>query len=203
MSHLGRPDGRPVPKFSLAPVARKLEELLGRTVTFLQDCVGDEVEFQCRKATEGSIILLENLRFHVEEEGSGIDENKKKFSADPAKVKAFRQSLSRLGDVYVNDAFGTAHRAHSSMVGVDLPLRAAGLLVQKELDAFGKALEKPDRPFLAILGGKIGKSLFDKEGVDVVKVISKKATEKNVKLHFPVDFITANDFKAPSVVGAV
>ena len=101
----------------------------------------------------GSIILLENLRFHIEEEGKaeGADGNKVKADAD--KVKAFRASLTKLGDVYVNDAFGTAHRAHSSMVGVDLPVKAAGFLMKKELDYFARALDNPERPFLAILGG--------------------------------------------------
>jgi len=97
--------------------------------------------------------LLENLRFHIEEEGSVKDKEGNKTKADPAKVAEFRQGLTRLGDVYVNDAFGTAHRPHSSMVGVNLPQRAAGFLVKKELDFFAKALEKPERPFLAILGG--------------------------------------------------
>jgi len=152
MSHLGRPDGKRVEKYSLAPVAKKLEELLGKPVTFLNDCVGPEVEAHVAKATGGEIILLENLRFHVEEEGSTKVDGKK-VKADPEKVKGFRKSLTSLGDVYVNDAFGTAHRAHSSMVGVDLPQKASGFLVKKELDYFAKALESPERPFLAILGG--------------------------------------------------
>lgn len=99
------------------------------------------------------MILLENLRFHVEEEGKGLDENGGKTKATEEQVKAFRQSLTKLGDVYVNDAFGTAHRAHSSMVGVNLEKRAAGILMKKELDYFAKALDKPVTPFLAILGG--------------------------------------------------
>ncbi|KAM3911477.1 phosphoglycerate kinase [Leptodactylus fuscus] len=154
MSHLGRPDGVPMPeKYSLAPVAVELKCLLKRDVMFLKDCVGPEVEAACANPAPGTVILLENLRFHVEEEGKGKDSAGNKTKADPAKVEAFRASLSKLGDVYVNDAFGTAHRAHSSMVGVDLPQRAAGFLMKKELDYFAKALEKPERPFLAILGG--------------------------------------------------
>lgn len=99
------------------------------------------------------MILLENLRFHLEEEGKGVDEAKNKIKANPDDVAKFRASLTKLGDVYVNDAFGTAHRAHSSMVGVQLPQRASGFLMKKELDYFSKALENPQRPFLAILGG--------------------------------------------------
>ncbi len=103
--------------------------------------------------SSGSVILLENLRFHVEEEGKGKDTSGKKIKASDADVQAFRASLTKLGDVYVNDAFGTAHRAHSSMVGIDLPQRASGFLVKKELTYFGQALGDPRRPFLAILGG--------------------------------------------------
>lgn len=101
----------------------------------------------------GEIILLENLRFHIEEEGSVKDKDGNKTKASKESVDAFRASLSKLGDIYVNDAFGTAHRAHSSMVGVSLPIKAAGFLMKKELDFFAKALENPDAPFLAILGG--------------------------------------------------
>ncbi|XP_040261233.1 phosphoglycerate kinase 1 [Bufo bufo] len=154
MSHLGRPDGVPMPeKYSLAPVAVELKSLLKRDVVFLKDCVGAEVEAACADPAPGTILLLENLRFHVEEEGKGKDAAGNKTKADPAKVEAFRASLSKLGDIYVNDAFGTAHRAHSSMVGVNLPQRASGFLMKKELDYFAKALENPERPFLAILGG--------------------------------------------------
>lgn len=154
MSHLGRPDGVPMPdKYSLAPVAVELKKLMGREIVFLKDCVGAEVEKACADPSPGSVILLENLRFHVEEEGKGKDASGNKIKADAAQVEAFRASLSKLGDVYVNDAFGTAHRAHSSMVGVNLPQKAAGFLMKKELDYFAKALENPERPFLAILGG--------------------------------------------------
>ncbi|EFE41355.1 hypothetical protein TRV_03921 [Trichophyton verrucosum HKI 0517] len=153
MSHLGRPDGKPNPKFSLKPVVPELEKLLGRNVTFLNDCVGKEVEEAVAGASNGQVFLLENLRFHAEEEGSSKDESGKKVKADPSAVEAFRKGLTALGDVYINDAFGTAHRAHSSMVGVDLPQKVSGFLVKKELDYFAKALENPQRPFLAILGG--------------------------------------------------
>ncbi|XP_077634839.1 phosphoglycerate kinase 1-like [Crocuta crocuta] len=154
MSHLGRPDGVPMPdKYSLEPVAVELKSLLGKDVLFLKDCVGPEVEKACADPAAGSVILLENLRFHVEEEGKGKDASGNKVKAEPAKIEAFRASLSKLGDVYVNDAFGTAHRAHSSMVGVNLPQKAGGFLMKKELNYFAKALESPERPFLAILGG--------------------------------------------------
>ncbi|KAI8319925.1 phosphoglycerate kinase [Martensiomyces pterosporus] len=153
MSHLGRPNGQVVEKYSLKPVAAELEKLLGRPVTFLSDCVGAEVEQACANLAGGQVVLLENLRFHIEEEGSAKDKEGNKTKADPAAVKAFRESLTKLGDVYVNDAFGTAHRAHSSMVGVELPVRAAGFLMQKELEYFGKVTENPATPYLAILGG--------------------------------------------------
>ena len=153
MSHLGRPDGKRVEKLTLKPVADKLAELLGKPVKFLNDCVGQEVEASCAALKPGDVVLLENLRFHIEEEGKVKREDGTKESADPAKVAAFRASLTKLGDVYVNDAFGTAHRAHSSVVGVDLPVKAAGFLMQKELEAFSAVLDNPKRPLLAILGG--------------------------------------------------
>jgi phosphoglycerate kinase len=155
MSHLGRPDGRKVAKFSLAPVAAELGKLLGRPVTFLDDCVGPAVEAACAPGAlkAGDVVLLENLRFHIAEEGKVKLEDGTSQKADPAAVAAFRASLTKLGDVFVNDAFGTAHRAHSSMVGVALPQKAAGFLMEAELKAFAKVLETPDRPLLAILGG--------------------------------------------------
>lgn len=231
MSHLGRPKAAPTPEFSLLPVAKTLEQKLGTKVTFLNDCVGPEVEAACASLKPGSVVLLENLRFHGEEEGGK--------GVDPAKVEAFRASLTKLGDVYVNDAFGTAHRAHASMVGVKLPQRAAGFLLQKELAYFGKALTNPERPFLAILGGakvadkiqlienmldkvdemiigggmaytfkkvsngmQIGNSLFDAEGAKIVERVVAKAKERNVKLHFPVDYVTADAFKEDANVGS-
>ncbi|KAF2367425.1 Phosphoglycerate kinase [Trinorchestia longiramus] len=230
-SHLGRPDGNPNPKFTLKPVAAELEKLLGKPVQFLSDCVGAEVEAACADPAPGSIILLENLRYHVEEEGKGVDASGNKVKADPAKVSEFRASLRRLGDVYVNDAFGTAHRAHSSMLGEGYDTRASGFLLKKELTYFAKALDNPVRPFLGILGGakvkdkiqlienlldqvnemmivggmaftflkvidgmEIGKSLFDEEGAQIVRRLVDKAKTKNVQLHFPVDFVTADKF---------
>ena len=155
MSHLGRPDGQKIAKFSLQPVADELAKLLGQPVMFLADCVGPEVEAACAAGTlqPGTVVLLENLRFHIEEEGKAKREDGTSVKADPANVAAFRASLTRLGDVYVNDAFGTAHRAHSSMVGVDLPQKAAGFLMEAEINAFTAVLDNPRRPLLAILGG--------------------------------------------------
>ncbi|KAH8778130.1 phosphoglycerate kinase [Hyaloscypha finlandica] len=153
MSHLGRPDGKVSAKYSLKPVVPELEKLLEKSVEFAPDCVGPEVEAIVNKASGGQIILLENLRFHAEEEGSSKDADGKKVKADKEKVTEFRKGLTALGDIYINDAFGTAHRAHSSMVGVDLPQKASGFLMKKELEYFAKALENPQRPFLAILGG--------------------------------------------------
>lgn len=152
-SHLGRPNGEKVAKFSLEPVAKELQKLLpDEKVTFLHDCVGPDVEKAVNAAEPGQVFLLENLRFHIEEEGLRKVDGKKE-KADAADVEKFREGLTALADVYVNDAFGTAHRAHSSMVGVQLPQKAAGFLMAKELEYFAKALEKPVRPFLAILGG--------------------------------------------------
>ncbi len=153
MSHLGRPDGERVAKYSLKPVADKLAELLGKPVKFLADCVGPEVEAACAAIKPGGVILLENLRFHLEEEGRRKNADGTSTKADPEKVAAFRAGLTKLGDVFVNDAFGTAHRAHSSVVGVALPEKVAGFLMQKELDAFAAVLDHPKRPLLAILGG--------------------------------------------------
>jgi phosphoglycerate kinase len=152
-SHLGRPNGERVAKYTLKPVAAKLQELLGKPVTFLDDCVGSEVEAACAALKPGEVILLENVRFHIEEEGKAKDAEGNSVKADPASVAAFRASLSKLADVYVNDAFGTSHRAHSSVTGVELPHKVAGFLVEKELAAFAAVLENPQRPLLAILGG--------------------------------------------------
>lgn len=153
VSHLGRPDGQKNLKYTLKPVAAELQKLLDRDVTFLNDCVGPEVEQACADPKEGSVILLENLRFYVEEEGKGVDEKGSKVKASQEAVAKFRASLRKLGDYYVNDAFGTAHRAHSSMMGEGFTVRASGFLLKKELEYFAKALDNPDRPFLAILGG--------------------------------------------------
>ncbi len=139
MSHLGRPKGSRNPKYSLRPVAERLSTLLGKPVQFLEDCVGEAVEQAVRSLSPGSVVLLENVRFHPEEEAN-----------DPA----FAQALARLGEVYVNDAFGSAHRAHASTEGVAHYLPAvAGFLMEKELRYLGQALANPERPFVAILGG--------------------------------------------------
>jgi len=152
-SHLGRPDGNVVEKYSLAPVAKIVGEKLGKEVTFLKDCCGPEVEAACADPAPGSIILLENVRYHVEEEGKGVDKDGNKTKADPAKTKEFRESIRKLADVFCSDAFGTAHRAHSSMMGEGYEVKCAGFLVAKELEAFSKVLNEPARPVLAILGG--------------------------------------------------
>ena len=174
MSHLGRPDGKAIARFSLRPVADKLQELLGKPVQFLADCIGPEVEKACAVGTlkPGSLVLLENLRFHIEEEGKIKNEDGTSAKADPKAVEAFRASLSKLGDVYVNDAFGTAHRAHSSMVGVKLPQKVAGFLMEAELKAFTAVLDHPQRPLLAILGGA---KIADK--IPLINNLLEKANE--------------------------
>ncbi|CAO2623335.1 Phosphoglycerate kinase 1 [Lemmus lemmus] len=220
MSHLGRPDGVPMPdKYSLEPVAAELKSLLGKDVLFLKDCVGPEVENACANPAVGTVILLENLRFHVEEEGKGKDASGNKIKAEPAKIDAFRASLSKLGDVYVND-------------------KAGGFLMKKELNYFAKALESPERPFLAILGGakvadkiqlinnmldkvnemiigggmaftflkvlnnmEIGTSLYDEEGAKIVKDLMAKAEKNGVKITLPVDFVTADKFDENAKTG--
>eukprot|EP01101_Sappina_pedata_P008700 TRINITY_DN4879_c0_g1_i1.p2 TRINITY_DN4879_c0_g1~~TRINITY_DN4879_c0_g1_i1.p2 ORF type:complete len:413 (-),score=268.14 TRINITY_DN4879_c0_g1_i1:114-1352(-) len=236
MSHLGRPDGHVKPELSLEIAVKTLSELLSTPVKFLKDCVGSETEAECADPPKGTVILLENLRFHPEEEGSKITDGKKE-KADPENIKKFRESLTKLGDVFVNDAFGTAHRAHSSMVGIDLQ-KASGFLMKKELDVFAKVLESPSKPLLAIMGGakvsdkiklinnlldkvdemiiaggmaftfkktldgvKIGGSLFDEEGAKIVKEIMEKAAQKNVKIHLPVDYVTADKFHKDAQVG--
>ncbi len=153
MSHLGRPDGKVIAKYSLQPVAAELGKLLGQPVAFAADCVGPVAEQAAAALKPGEVLLLENLRFHLEEEGKVKQEDGTSVKADPDAVAAFRAGLSKLGDVYVNDAFGTAHRAHSSMVGVTLPQKAAGFLMEAELKAFAAVLDQPQRPLLAILGG--------------------------------------------------
>ncbi len=172
MSHLGRPDGRKIAKFSLKPVAVELEKLLGQPVTFLDDCVGPAIEAACARLAPGTVVLLENLRYHIEEEGKVKLEDGTSQKADPAAVAAFRASLTRLGDVFVNDAFGTAHRAHSSMVGVALPTKAAGFLMEAELKAFAAVLDHPQRPLLAILGGA---KIADK--IPLIRNLLSKADE--------------------------
>jgi phosphoglycerate kinase len=160
MSHLGRPNGEHVEKYSLRPVAVALAQLLGREVEFLHECVGPKVAEYCSPGMlqPGMVVLLENVRFHIEEEGkrkvADADGNQVSEKADPVRVAQFRRDLALNGDVFVNDAFGTSHRAHSSVSGVaELLPSAAGLLLEQELKAFGKVLTEPERPFVAILGG--------------------------------------------------
>ncbi|NBX59622.1 MAG: phosphoglycerate kinase, partial [Opitutaceae bacterium] len=172
MSHLGRPDGQKMAKFSLRPIAAELERLLGRPVKFLDDCVGPAIEAACARLAPGTVVLLENLRFHLEEEGKVKLADGTTQKADPIAVAAFRASLTKLGDVFVNDAFGTAHRAHSSMVGVGLPVKAAGFLMEAELKAFAALLDQPQRPLLAILGGA---KIADK--IPLIQNLIKKADE--------------------------
>ncbi|MCX6831595.1 MAG: phosphoglycerate kinase [candidate division Zixibacteria bacterium] len=214
MSHLGRPDGKVVAKMSLKPVAAVLEKLSGHKVYFANDCVGPEVEQAVAALKNGEILLLENLRFHPEEEENNPD---------------FAQKLAYLGDVYVNDAFGTAHRAHASTEGVTryFDQSAAGYLMKKELDYLGAALASPKRPFVALLGGakisgkidvitnllnkvdkiiigggmaftfekamgqEIGGSLLEADKVELAGQVLKDAAVKNVKLVLPVDFACA------------
>lgn len=205
--------------------------MLKKKVQFLNDCVGSEVERECQAASKGKVILLENLRFHLAEEGKGVI-NGEKVKASKDDIAAFRKSLTSLGELYVNDAFGTAHRAHSSMVGVNVETRAAGFLLKKELQYFSKILETPERPLTVVMGGakvadkiqlimklleladeliigggmaftfnkvldgsNIGKSLFDEEGAKIVPDIIKKANERGVKIHLPLDAIAADKFE--------
>lgn len=150
MSHLGRPKGEAKPEFSLKPVAGALSERIGRPVQFADDCVGQDAADKAAALQAGEILLLENLRYHAAEEGKGVEQ---------AEQDAFAATLASYGDVYVNDAFGTAHRAHASMAGVTKHFEdcAAGKLLEKEINYLVGALEQPERPFVAIMGGaKVG-----------------------------------------------
>ncbi|MDD5644214.1 MAG: phosphoglycerate kinase [bacterium] len=156
MSHLGRPKGQRNPKYSLEPVAERLSELLNKKVAFANDCIGVRVKMMVSQMKEGDVILLENLRFYPGEE-KGDD--------------SFAEELASLGDVYIDDAFGTAHRAHASMVGVTKHIKqcAAGYLLKKEIEYLGRAVENPGRPFIAVMGGakvsdkiKVIKNLIEK-----------------------------------------
>ena len=217
MSHLGRPKGKPVPEMSLAPVAKRLTELLGKEVRFLaSDVVVDsEVRAACEDIAAGDIILIENVRYRAEEEKN-----------DPE----FAKDLSRLGDIFVQEAFGTSHRAHASTTGIaDYIPAVSGFLIEKELKFLGDAVNDPERPFAAIMGGAkvkdkipvitnlldkvdiliigggmaytffkakgyaIGTSLLDEEGLDLAADILKKAEEKGVKFMLPVDVVAADE----------
>lgn len=218
-SHLGRPKGEVKKEFSLAPVAKRLKELLPNVnIYFASDCIGEEAEKKAAALKDGEILLLENLRFHKEEEKN-----------DPE----FAKKLASLAEIYVSDAFGTVHRAHASTAGVAAYLPAvAGFLIGKELSIMGGALENPERPFVAILGGakvadkigvitnllnkcdtlligggmaytffkamgyEIGDSLLDAESIDLAKQLMETAKEKGVKLLLPVDTVVAKAFAA-------
>jgi len=216
-SHLGRPKGKVNPKYSLAPVAKRLSELLGKEVAFAEDCIGEVAEKAVAKMQAGDVLLLENVRFYEAEEKN-----------DPE----FAKQLASLADIYINDAFGTSHRAHASTVGVANYLPAgAGFLMQKEIEIMGKALENPERPFVAILGGakvsdkigviknllnkvdalligggmvftflksqgyEIGKSLLEPDKVELAASLIKEAEEKNVKLLLPEDVVVTSELK--------
>lgn len=222
MSHLGRPKNGPEKKFSLEPVAKRLSELIGKEVKFLQSdkVVDDKVKEACNNLEKGDIALLENTRFRAEETKNGDE---------------FAKELASLADLYVNDAFGTSHRAHASNVGVSKHLESAlGFLVEKEVNVMGKALENPERPFIAILGGakvsdkigvidnllekvdailigggmawtflkaegyEVGGSLVEDDKLDLAKELLKKATEKGVKIFLPMDAIVAEEMTEDS-----
>ena len=221
VSHLGRPKGKPDPKYSLKPVAERLRILLdermgrGQNVGFSPDCVGMQATEMANQLERGQTLLLENVRYHAEEEKN-----------DPA----FAKQLASLAEVYVNDAFGSAHRAHASTEGVThfLSKSAAGLLMERELEYLGKATENPAKPFLAILGGakvsdkigvirnllpkvdsliigggmaytflkaegqEIGKSLLEADKVELAKELIVEARQKHVRLLLPVDHVVAD-----------
>jgi 3-phosphoglycerate kinase len=217
VSHLGRPKGKVNPKYSLAPVAKRLSELLGRDVAFAKDCIGEAAQEAVDKMKAADVLLLENVRFHEGEEKNDPD---------------FAKQLARLADIFINDAFGTSHRAHASTVGVaDFLPAGAGFLLQKEIEVMGKALENPERPFVAILGGakvgdkigviknllnkvdtlligggmaytflkskgyEIGQSLLEEDKIDLAASLLKEAEEKNVKLLLPEDVVVTSELK--------
>ena len=218
-SHLGRPKGGPDAKYSLLPAAKKLEELIGRPVRFATNCVGEIPESKSRSLADGDILVLENVRFHPEEEKND---------------EAFSKQLAALCDgVFICDAFGSAHRAHASVVGITKFVKqaAAGLLMEKEIKYIGKAISNPTRPFVAILGGAkvsdkievvenlmkiadamligggmaytflkaqglpIGKSLVEEDKLDLARKILAEAKERNFKFLLPVDHVIAPEFK--------
>ncbi|HXL23692.1 MAG TPA: phosphoglycerate kinase [Candidatus Dormibacteraeota bacterium] len=226
-SHLGRPKGGPDPKYSLRPAARKLEELLGKPIAFALDCVGPNAESQSKALRDGEVLVLENVRFHPEEEKND---------------EAFSKQLAALCDgLFVCDAFGSAHRAHASVVGITrfVQQAAAGLLMEKELAYLGKAISNPARPFVAILGGAkvsdkievvenlmkiadamligggmaytflkadgqpIGKSLVEDDKLDLAKRLRTEAQQKKFALLLPVDHIVGAEFKADTATQTV
>ncbi|MEA5022050.1 Phosphoglycerate kinase [bioreactor metagenome] len=217
-SHLGRPKGKPDPNYSLAPVAKRLGELLKGPVAMATDCIGPEVEKAAAQLQEGEVLLLENVRYHAEEEKNEPE---------------FVRQLARLAEVYVNDAFGTAHRAHASTEGIAHHLPGvAGFLLQKEIESMGKALENPERPFVAIIGGakvsdkigvienllhkvdaliigggmantflkaqgySLGKSLVEGDKLSLAQEILDRGRELQVDILLPQDVVAAKEFKA-------
>ncbi|MGQ9924711.1 MAG: phosphoglycerate kinase, partial [Armatimonadota bacterium] len=219
-SHLGRPKGQVVEELRLNPVAARLADLMGRPVTKVDDCVGEDVKKAVAAMKDGDILLLENLRFHKEEEKNDPD---------------FAAELASLADIYVNDAFGAAHRAHASTEGVTKHLPAvSGYLMKKELDYLSKVISDPERPFVAILGGakvadkipviqnllskvdtliigggmaytffkaqglEIGKSLLDEEGLELARKALEDAKARGVKLLLPTDIVVAAEFNNDS-----
>ena len=192
-SHLGKPKGEPKPELSLAPVAARLSELLGQEVKFAADAevVGPNAKAAVEAMNDGDVILLENTRYRAEETKNG---------------EAFSKELASLCDVFVNDAFGTAHRAHCSNVGVTqfVDTAVVGYLMQKEIDFLGNAVNNPERLFVAILGGskaagiKIGKSLCEDDYLEYSKEMVEKAKAKGVNLLLPVDYVAAKEFSNDS-----
>jgi phosphoglycerate kinase len=219
-SHLGRPKGKRNPEFSLRPPAERLSKLLGgRPVQFAEDCVGEEARAAIEAAGKGGVVLLENLRFHPEEEKND---------------SGFAKQLAELADVYVNDAFGSAHRAHASTEGIvhHVKQAAAGLLMGKEVEYLGRVLENPDRPFVAVLGGakvsdklevienliskvdalliggamaytflkargvEVGKSLVEAELLDTARDVERRAQERGLRFELPVDHVVAAKIEA-------
>lgn len=221
MSHLGRPKGGPNPKYSLKPTAVRLSALLGKIVKLAPDCIGAETKAMVEEMKDGDVIVLENVRFHAEEEKN-----------DPE----FAKQLAGLGDIYINDAFGSAHRAHASTEGITkfVETSAAGYLMQKELDYLGGVIFNPGRPYCAILGGakisgkidvisslldkvdtliigggmaftffkaqgkEIGKSLLEEDKIELAKEVLEKAENKGIKLLLPIDVVVAEEFKNES-----
>jgi len=214
MSHLGRPKGKVVPEMSLKPTAKRLSELISKEVKMLNDCIGSEVEAACKSIKPGQVIMLENLRFHEEED-----------SKDDVKRNEFAKKLAGLADIYVNDAFGTAHREHASTATIAkyMDVAVSGFLMEKEIKYFEKLLKNPDKPLVAILGGAkvsgkigvitnllniadtiiigggmsytfykalgtgIGNSLFTEDDLPIAEKVLKDAEEKGVDLVLPVD----------------